>query len=176
MRKYDNIKEKLEPLRRFCVPGLYSVRYLSILVQRKRLRAKKIGRNYFTCQHWFEEYLEKYATEEKRAIYFNHLAEQRAKHARLIKQFKNTPLEKLTYSELDYINNKRVRGKANFFIGKLLSAKNIAIGLAIFVLFFGAYQLLTAIDDKQGQVAGKNAVNIEVINNASSSRAVKFVQ
>ena len=42
--------DKLLPLRRFVVPGLYELGYLSILVQRKKLKARKIGRNYFTTR------------------------------------------------------------------------------------------------------------------------------
>lgn len=62
-RKKEN--EKLLPLRRFA-DGRYSVPYLSILVQRKKLKARKIGRNFYTCQMWMEEYFDKHARDNKR--------------------------------------------------------------------------------------------------------------
>lgn len=52
-----NNNNKLLPLRNFVKQGPYSSFYLSNLVQRKKLKAKKIGRNYFTTQKWFDEYL-----------------------------------------------------------------------------------------------------------------------
>ena len=58
--------KRLIPLRRFAKVGPYGSAYLSNLVQRKRLKAKKIGRNYFTTQEWFSEYLEMHAQEGKR--------------------------------------------------------------------------------------------------------------
>lgn len=63
----DQINDKkLIPLRRLTEYGLYKISYLSILVQRKKLKAKKIGRNYYTTIEWFNEYLEKHARDEKR--------------------------------------------------------------------------------------------------------------
>ena len=58
--------KRLIPLRRFAEVGPYGSAYLSNLVQRKSLKAKKIGRNYFTTQEWFNEYLEMHAREGKR--------------------------------------------------------------------------------------------------------------
>ena len=66
-------KDKLVPLRKFAVPGIYSAAYLSQLVQRGKLRAKRIGRNYFTSENWFNEYLERHARDEKQAKYFKYL-------------------------------------------------------------------------------------------------------
>ena len=63
-------ENKLFPLRKFAVEGQYSSAYLSLLVNRGRLKAKRIGRNYFTSKKWFDEYLEKYAREEKLKIGF----------------------------------------------------------------------------------------------------------
>ncbi|MFA6171761.1 MAG: hypothetical protein WCW77_03820 [Patescibacteria group bacterium] len=51
---------KLLPLRSFAKDGPYTLAYLSNLVQRKKLKAKKIGRNYFSSRQWFSEYLEKH--------------------------------------------------------------------------------------------------------------------
>ena len=39
------------------------------MVQRKKLRAKKIGRNFYTTQKWFEEYLRKHGKDEIREAY-----------------------------------------------------------------------------------------------------------
>ena len=64
MANKEQDSSKLLPLRKFSVPGVYTVFYLSQLVQRKKLRAEKIGRNYFTCRKWFNEYaLEKDVSE-----------------------------------------------------------------------------------------------------------------
>jgi len=61
-------RKKLLPLRRFA-SDIYAPAYLSLLVQRGKLKAQKIGRNYFTTGEWFGEYLERHAREEKREIY-----------------------------------------------------------------------------------------------------------
>jgi hypothetical protein len=47
----------LIPLCRFARSGQYSQAYLSLLVQRKKLKAKRIGRNFYTTKEWFDEYL-----------------------------------------------------------------------------------------------------------------------
>ena len=60
------LNKKLVPLRRFTEEGPYSTAYLSLLVQRKKLKAKKVGRNYFTSREWFNEYLETHARDHKR--------------------------------------------------------------------------------------------------------------
>ncbi|MFH1427322.1 MAG: hypothetical protein ABIG60_02230, partial [Patescibacteria group bacterium] len=70
MLEKDNNKElkKLIPLRRLTEEGPYSTAYLSLLVQRKKLKAKKVGRNYFTTREWFNNYLENHARDEKREL------------------------------------------------------------------------------------------------------------
>jgi hypothetical protein len=174
MHDSPNIKERLEPLRRFCVPDLYSAPYLSILVQRKRLKAKKIGRNYFTCRIWFEEYLAHYATEEKRAIYYNHLAAQVEKHSVLVEKFKDTPLEKLTLNELDYINKEKAQAKVGFFnLNKLLNIKRAAVITAVFVLLaFGSY-FVPRLLDRQGDISGvKDEAVLETSGAASTTMEV----
>jgi hypothetical protein len=60
---------KLIPLRRLADKNGYSAAYLSLLVQRKRLEAKKVGRNYFTTLKWFNCYLRKYAYDDIRLAY-----------------------------------------------------------------------------------------------------------
>lgn len=69
MHNSKNDPKKLFPLRNFVIPGLYEMPYLSILAQRKKLKTKKVGRNYFTCELWFNEYLEKHAQTKKRRAY-----------------------------------------------------------------------------------------------------------
>lgn len=58
---------KLMPLRKFAEDGVYSAAYLSLLVQRKKLKVERVGRNYFTTREWFNEYLEKHARDKKQA-------------------------------------------------------------------------------------------------------------
>ena len=65
-KKKNKENKKLIPLRRFSETGPYSAAYLSNLVQRKKLKAKKVGRNFFTTQEWFNEYLEIHAQYGKR--------------------------------------------------------------------------------------------------------------
>lgn len=66
LKSVKNENKRLAPLRNFAQDGQYTTAYLSLLVQRKKLKAKKIGRNFFTSKEWFNEYLEKHAREEKR--------------------------------------------------------------------------------------------------------------
>lgn len=69
MLKEQDSKSKFVPLRRFANKNLYDMPYLSILVQRGKLKAKKIGRNYFTTEEWFSQYLQLHARDEKRGVY-----------------------------------------------------------------------------------------------------------
>ncbi|MFH1583374.1 MAG: hypothetical protein ABIB72_03615, partial [Candidatus Falkowbacteria bacterium] len=61
----DNYK-KLMPLKRIAEASSYSFGYVSILVQRKKLKAKKIGNKYYSTQEWFDQYLELHARDIKR--------------------------------------------------------------------------------------------------------------
>jgi hypothetical protein len=47
-KKIKNDRQKLLPLRVIAEKSPYSAAYLSILVQRKKLKAEKVGRNYYT--------------------------------------------------------------------------------------------------------------------------------
>ncbi|MBI2459605.1 MAG: hypothetical protein HYV53_03580, partial [Parcubacteria group bacterium] len=58
--------KKLMPLKRIAEASSYSFGYVSILVQRKKLKAKKIGNKYYSTQEWFDQYLELHARDEKR--------------------------------------------------------------------------------------------------------------
>jgi hypothetical protein len=66
-QKKDENK-KLIPLRRLAEEGPYKTAYLSLLVQRNKLKATKVGRNYFTTREWFKEYLEKHARDSKKEM------------------------------------------------------------------------------------------------------------
>jgi len=59
--KKKDLNKKLFPLRRFSEIGLYDLTYLSLLIQRGKLNAQKVGRNYFTTIEWFEEYLKNHS-------------------------------------------------------------------------------------------------------------------
>ncbi len=65
-RKVSNDEKKLISLRNISQNSQYSPVYISLLVQRKKLKAKKVGRNYFTTKEWFNEYLERHARDNKR--------------------------------------------------------------------------------------------------------------
>ena len=76
MQENNSNKDKLVPLRKFSAPGIYSSAYLSQLVQKNKLKAVKIGRNYFTCQRWFSRYLERHAHDKKQSDYNQFLIKQ----------------------------------------------------------------------------------------------------
>lgn len=61
----DNYK-KLIPLKSIAEISSYSFGYVSILVQRKKLKAKKIGNKYYSTQEWFNQYLELHARDGKK--------------------------------------------------------------------------------------------------------------
>jgi hypothetical protein len=65
-RLQSNDYKKLIPLKRIAEASSYSFGYVSILVQRKKLKAKKIGNKYYSTKEWFDQYLEHHARDEKR--------------------------------------------------------------------------------------------------------------
>ncbi len=86
MPDLEKTARKLLPLRHFADDKLYTGAYLSQLVQRERLKAEKIGRNYFTCEKWFKEYLDKHACDDKRAVH-EKLEKQKAKNTFKLKSW-----------------------------------------------------------------------------------------
>ena len=101
-RRLNEENKKLIPLRRLTEISSYSAAYISILVQRKKLKAKRIGRNFFTTKEWFNEYLESHARNEKRNQSFSeqketplHPALKQAGQAPLVKGGEETPLTPL---------------------------------------------------------------------------------
>jgi len=158
--------KKLLPLRKFAKSGGYSTAYLSQLVQRKKLKAKKIGRNYFTTEEWFNGYLDRHA-QDKKQIRYNGGTEERTDNQKPVDEF-----IKLA------VNNK----KANFFVLpesfqnqlKIKQPKSIfkriAVTTAILVfLFVNIYFLYLA--QNRGQVAG-----VEEMNMATSTSYVNYDQ
>ena len=138
LKKSEN-EAKLVPLRKFAIPGIYSVAYLSQLVQRKKLKAKKIGRNYFTSQVWFDEYLGEHAQDRKIEKYQNHLKRQENKE--------ETPVFK----------SEEINVKSNISF-----VKKIAISVAIFVLLMIGVRFFIAPYLDKGQVAGEKEKVVEI--------------
>jgi uncharacterized membrane protein YozB (DUF420 family) len=129
MPSFSSDRNKLIPLRRFAKSGLYTPAYLSLLVQRKKLKAKKIGRNYYTTQEWFEEYLERHARDKVRIAY-----------------------DKLFETSLTKENKGFVWVKNN--LTKVIKATVILV--AVFIIVFLANRWLAPSHfDEQGQVAGE---------------------
>ncbi|MFA5360164.1 MAG: LamG-like jellyroll fold domain-containing protein, partial [Patescibacteria group bacterium] len=65
-RSQSDDYKKLIPLKRIAEASSYSFGYVSILVQRKKLKAKKIGNKYYSTKEWFDQYLGLHARDEKR--------------------------------------------------------------------------------------------------------------
>ena len=56
--------KKLLPLKKIAEASSYSFGYVSILVQRKKLKARKIGNKYYSTKEWFDQYLEYHGRED----------------------------------------------------------------------------------------------------------------
>lgn len=61
----ENYK-KLIPLKKIAEASSYSFSYVSVLVQRKKLKAKKVGNKYYSTLEWFNQYLELHAQDGKK--------------------------------------------------------------------------------------------------------------
>jgi hypothetical protein len=152
MPKNGQDMDKLIPLRRFVVPGLYELPYLSLLVQRKKLRAEKIGSKYFTTRKWFDDYLENHAQERKRDAY---LAVESA-----INEKTRTAISREIVSTVPDIK------KAKNYLP--LRLKAALFGSAVFLLLiFSSWYYFQVRQDK-GQAAG-----VEETNFASSTIEVE---
>jgi len=173
-----NPREKLIPLRRFEADNLYSAKYLSLLVQRKKLKAKKIGRNFYTTEKWFFDYLEKHARDEVRLKYkviFSEkekTIENRAKTEIGNWKLENTDtkIEKRALTgtiELSLVDVPMKLGLFNWLKNNIYK-----LGTAMFAVFFVvliASQLMIGQDARQGTISGVEEVNEEV---ATSSEAI----
>jgi hypothetical protein len=103
MPDYEKSNRKLLPLRHFADDKLYTGAYLSQLVQRNRLKAEKIGRNYFTCEKWFREYLDKHACDDKRAVH-EKLEKQKAKNTFKFKSWVTAAIATAVFILLIFMN------------------------------------------------------------------------
>jgi hypothetical protein len=145
MLKEQNNQDKLYPLRRFVIPGLYEVPYLSLLVQRKKLKAKKIGRNYFTCEKWFTEYVERHADNEKWGKY------QEIKKQETLQYGGQARRKIQTNSKFKITNNRAV----------------FALAMTVFVLVIVGVQVFVNYRNSQGVISGEYEVNSQT---ASSTK------
>lgn len=144
-------EQRLVPLRRFAREDLYSSAYLSLLVQRGKLKAKKIGRNFFTTEEWFLEYLEKHAKDEIRE-----------KYEVLLVPVKSSPkghfVPKGHFGKLKVQSNLNKLGTTQelssfLLFKKLFSARVIAMVLAVIVVLL-LFSQLKLMQDK-GRIAGE---------------------
>ncbi|MCK5211345.1 hypothetical protein KAJ89_01460 [Candidatus Parcubacteria bacterium] len=133
-------KEKLIPLRKFSVEDVYSPAYLSQLVQRGKLKAKRIGRNYYTSEKWFSEYLEQHAHDAKYEKYQEYLNK---------KSKKSAPGSSVVRTK----NNKFAATRKYTTIGHSNIWKQIAISMAVFLLFI-VIGLGLYVSYNQGRIAG----------------------
>ena len=162
MQRHLPIQEQLVPLRRFSSNDLYAPAYLSHLVQRKKLKAKKIGRNFFTTQKWFEEYLQKHAKDEIREayeIFFTEIDKARKK-------------QKLNKQLIKYKNGNTTSFGGSFMLLKnAFSARVIATILAFIVVLLLISQF-SLMQDK-GRIAGKEE-KAEEVKTEFNNGAVRF--
>lgn len=135
-------RDKFVPLRRFAYDGLYNLAYLSQLVQRGKLKARKIGKNYNTTREWFEEYLETHALDQTREAYrevFRQVDQKQALIDQKIAQGK--------------YKAQPIPGQISF-LNKIILKRAMISVIALFVLLtgliFGARYL-----DRSGQIAGE---------------------
>ena len=131
MRKIIENRPKLVPLRRFAHKGLYSCAYLSLLVQRKKLKAEKIGRNFYTTEKWFKEYLELHAQNEKWEEYQVYKGQNKEIMEPIGKQ-----------TDAETVENKKFK------------YRTAVLTAAVFVLFIIAGMVFYFMNREQGQVAG----------------------
>jgi hypothetical protein len=136
------LRDKLVPLRRFSYDGLYSLRYLSQLVQRDRLKAKKVGKNYYSTREWFEEYLEAHAKDETREAY--------KELFRQVDQNETLASKKITQGKY---KAQPILTQVNIF-NKILLRRAITTVVVLFVLAGSVYFGLSYLNNK-GQIAGE---------------------
>jgi hypothetical protein len=165
LRKLDKKEENYLPLRRFAHKNLYNEFYLSNLVQRKKLKVKKIGRNYYTTIEWFKEYLALHARDKKRKEY----------HKFLENLGKDLIKENKLASENILHAIKQLLPKADFFVWpSLKKASAPSFWLGFFIALIIALSSLVILNNKNlheneqpGQVAGveeTGSSTVEIIN------------
>ena len=156
MLNLPKAKKHLVPLRRFSCDGLYTLAYLSQLVQRGKLKAKKVGKNYHTNREWFENYLEAHALDNTREAY-NELFRQA--------------------DQLQVITNRQIaQGKYKpaaipgqiTFLNRLLVKRIMISVMVLFVLGISITGLITWLGNRQGQISGVEEVNKENISTSTN--------
>jgi len=136
MQKIVDKRDRLVPLRRFSDTKLYSTAYLSVLVQRKKLKAQKAGRIYYTCQAWFEDYLDTHAREEIRTDYYRN---------------KNLKID----NQNNLNNNLTALDRGGFFVVlKNNWFKAVGLGLGVLILVALVVNTIVVYDSGQGRVSG----------------------
>jgi len=141
-------KNQLLPLKCFAEKSLYQINYLSVLVQRKKLKAKKIGRVYYTTEKWFIEYLAKHA----QAKILNGYAELFANRRKQISD-----------PELNRSKNQAARKTGGFFVGlKSGWYRPATLVLGILILVTLIANLIVTIDSQRGTVSGVDEENFDV--------------
>jgi len=155
MRKKQDPRQKLVPLRHFANHKLYSITYLSVLAQRKKLKVKRFGRIYYTTQEWFEQYLNNHASGKVRQGY------EQLFRGKVKKVKKRT--QKLT-QELT-----QQQSRVNFFVDlKHNWFKLVGLGLGILIL--GSIVINTIVifnifsTGETGRVAGVEEVASSTVN------------
>jgi hypothetical protein len=155
-------KAKLLPLRRFALDGYYNSAYLSLLVQRNKLKAKRVGRNYFTTVTWFEEYLDCHARTETRVAYTEYfarlMAEKNNGYNNGNGNVNGNGFTNGNGNSLPPVEPAPVKFSQNL---KILTA--VVITAAVFILLFTA--LLINRESDKGQVAGENEASDQITNN-----------
>jgi hypothetical protein len=171
MLNNDELYKNLIPLRKFAREGVVTKSYLSILVQRKRLKAVKIGRNYFTTVEWFCDYVKHYAKDDKADILWGicNEVERNNDRKKLIQATES--LSEQNSKKLN-INSKLTdeNPKVSFIFGKMF---NIPTGRLVKIVFLMLIVILAvmimyqnnkiAMQEKNGKVAGaeEKVINID---------------
>jgi len=132
MHHSEHNKDKLIPLRKFAVKDVYSSAYLSQLVQRGKLKAKKIGRNYYTSKQWFSEYLEQHAQDIKYEKYREYLMKK---------------------TKRSFSSREKIQKNTDISHNQINIWKQIAISVAV-VLLFLIIGLGLYISYDKGRIAG----------------------
>lgn len=149
LARFSKKKNSLVPLKNFAAKDLYQTRYLSVLVQRKKLKAKKVGRIYFTTEAWFKEYLVRHAQNNIRQGYEKLFAEKL--NSNLVKKI-TTPRKDISFSNR----------KTGWF-------QIATFSVAVLILLTLVANLVVMIDSKRGIVSGVSEEGVDI---ASSTEEV----
>lgn len=150
-------RQKLVPLRRFAHKKLYDTTYLSVLVQRKKLKARKVGRVYWTSEEWFQDYLDKHAREEIRGGYRVIFEAQR--HNTSLRPLSRGDLDKSIISKGDLTTYN----KGGFFVGlKNVWYKVASLTLGALILGALVINIFITLDSRRGIISGVEEADEDV--------------